>query len=521
MLIGRWFQSRTFESLSFERDFKSYFPLAIYRQCGNDWEPVVIYTLKRDDVIRVRNMEIVPADSILLTEEAYIDYSFVTGEARPVLVQRGEQVYAGGRLIGQPVTLRVVQATSQSHLTGLWNHEAFRKPEEQTYQKIIDRAARRFTVVVMLLAVGTGVYWYFADPHAMWLVLTSVLMVACPCALALAAPFTYGNMLRVFGRYGLYLKNADVIERMAGIDTVVFDKTGTVTHGDTPEVVFYGELSEEAYGWVKCLTASSTHPLSVLIASSIETDVSVEVSGFREIPGKGIEGVFNGHRVRVGAASFVGSASLVDAEGPVVFVSVDDRVQGFFEAKTSVRSGMNTMLDRLRGFDIALLSGDNAAGKDAMRRLFGPLTQMLFAQSPHDKLVFIRKLQDKGRRVMMVGDGLNDSGALKQSDVGIAVADSTGVFTPASDGILTGTQIANLDRFILLAGSARRVLLGAFSVSFLYNAVALSFAVTGHLTPLVAAVLMPVSSFSVVAFSTLGVRYAASRLPLAVNPDPV
>ncbi len=176
-------------------------------------------------------------------------------------------------------------------------------------------------------------YWYFADPHAMWLVLTSVLMVACPCALALAAPFTYGNMLRVFGRYGLYLKNADVIERMAGIDTVVFDKTGTVTHGDTPEVVFYGELSDK-HGWVKCLTASSTHPLSVLIASSIETDVSVEVSGFREIPGKGIEGVFNGHRVRVGAASFVGSASLVDAEGPVVFVSVDDRVQGFFEAKT-------------------------------------------------------------------------------------------------------------------------------------------------------------------------------------------
>jgi len=520
LLIGRWVQGRTFESLSFERDFKSYFPLAIYRQAGDTWEPVVIYTLQRDDVIRVRNMEIVPADSVLLADEAYIDYSFVTGEARPVLVRRDEQVYAGGRLIGQPVTLRVVQATSQSHLTSLWNHEAFRKPEEQTYQKIIDRAARRFTVVVMLLAVATGVYWYFTDPGAMWLVLTSVLMVACPCALALAAPFTYGNMLRVFGRYGLYLKNTDVIERMASIDTVVFDKTGTVTHGDTPDVVFHGQMSKEAYGWVKCLTASSTHPLSALIASSIEVDATGEVSGFRELPGKGIEGVLDGHIIRVGAASFVGSASLLDVAGPVIFVSIDDHVQGFFEAKTSVRQGMDTMLGRLKHFDVALLSGDHAAGKDTMRRLFGPSAQLLFGQSPQDKLAFIRQLQDKGRRVMMVGDGLNDSGALKQSDVGIAVTDSTGVFTPASDGILTGAQIANLDRFILLARSARRVLLGAFSVSFFYNAIALSFAVTGHLTPLVAAILMPVSSFSVVAFSMLGVRYAASRLPLAVHSKP-
>jgi Cu+-exporting ATPase len=373
----------------------------------------------------------------------------------------------------------------------------------------------------MLLAGATGVYWYFADPGAMWLVLTSVLMVACPCALALAAPFTYGNMLRVFGRHGLYLKNADVIERMASINTVVFDKTGTVTHGDSPEVIFHGELSQEARGWVKCLTESSTHPLSVLITSSIKVNAAGGLSGFREIPGKGLEGVFNGHTVRVGAASFVGSALFMDTGRPVVFVSVDERVQGFFEVKTSVREGMSAMLARLGGFTLALLSGDNAAGKDTMLQLFGPTAEMLFAQSPHDKLAFVRELQDKGQRVMMVGDGLNDSGALRQSDVGIAVTDSTGVFTPASDGILTGSQVANLDRFIILAKSARRVLLGAFLVSFFYNAIALGFAVTGHLTPLVAAVLMPVSSFSVIAFSILGVRYAASRVPLAVDSKTV
>lgn len=518
LLIGRWFQSRTFESLRFDRDFTSYFPLAIQRQAGAGWESVVIYALRRDDVIRVRNMEIVPADSALLADEAYIDYSFVTGEARPVLVHRGDRVYAGGRLVGQPVMLRVEEETSQSHLTSLWNNEAFRKQEESSYQKIIDRAARRFTWVVMVIAALTGIYWYVYHPAEVWLVLTSVLMVACPCALALAAPFTYGNMLRVFGRYGLYLKNADVIERMAAIDTIVFDKTGTVTHGDAPVVVFRGALSAEEYGWIKCLTGSSTHPLSVLIASSIQVAEATGVTSFREFAGKGIEGVFNGHLVRVGAAAFAGGIPSAGSGGSEVFVSVDHTIRGFFSAQTTVRSGLDAMLNRLgRRFSTALLSGDNASGRAQMQLLFGASAELLFDQSPHDKLAMIRSLQQSGRRVMMVGDGLNDSGALKQSDAGLAVTDSTGVFTPASDGILTGDRVQSLDHFIALARSARRILLGAFTLSFFYNAIALSFAVTGHLTPLVAAILMPVSSFSVVAFSTLGVRYAAARLPL--TPD--
>lgn len=515
LLIGRWFQRRTFESLRFDRDFKSYFPLAIYRKQGDAWESVVIYTLQRDDIIRVRNMEIVPADSALQADEAYIDYSFVTGEARPVVVRCGEQVYAGGRLIGQPVMLRVIKETSQSHLTSLWNNEAFRKQDESSYQKIIDRAARRFTWIVMVIAVFTGVYWYLFNPAEVWLVLTSVLMVACPCALALAAPFTYGNMLRVFGRYGLYLKNADVIERMATVDTVVFDKTGTVTHGDAPVVTFHGTMEPAEYGWVKELTGSSTHPLSVLISSSIDVKDGATVTAFRELPGKGIEGVVNGRRVRVGSASFAGGIELSGSGSSEVFVSVDDKIRGFFTAQTSVRRSMGLMLGRLGRFRMALLSGDNASGKEQMRALFGPSAELLFDQSPHEKLSFIGDLQQAGQCVMMVGDGLNDSGALKQSDVGLAVADSTGVFTPASDGILSGDRVQYLDYFIALARSARNVLKGAFALSFFYNAIALSFAVTGHLTPLVAAILMPVSSFSVVAFASLGVRYAASRLPFA------
>ena len=159
LLIGRWFQSKTYESLAFDRDFTSYFPLAVSRLVNGKWTPVVIYDLRPGDQIRIRNMEIIPADSTLRDEYAYIDYSFVTGESKPVKIMRSELIYAGGRLIGSPVTLIVDKKTSQSHLTSLWNHEAFKKVTESKYQKIIDRAARRFTWVVLVVALGTFMYW--------------------------------------------------------------------------------------------------------------------------------------------------------------------------------------------------------------------------------------------------------------------------------------------------------------------------------------------------------------------------
>lgn len=511
LLIGRWFQSKTYESLAFDRDFKSYFPLAVSRLTDAQWKPVIIYELSKGDVIRVRNMEIVPADSILKEKEAYFDYSFVTGEARPVKVKFGERVFAGGRLVGQPTELIVEKETSQSHLTSLWNNEAFRKTNESSYHKIIDRAARRFTWIVMVLAAVTATYWYFNSPSEMWLVLTSVLMVACPCALALAAPFTYGTMQRVFGRNDFYLKNADVIERLASIDTVVFDKTGTVTYGKLPDVNFTGKLTDSELLDIKLLTMSSTHPLSGIVSRSIAGDPSSSISNFKEIPGKGIEALVNGRLFRVGSAEFLGMYQ-VDSSSSYVFVGIENQVKGYFKIKISTRPNLKEMLQRLGHKCAALLSGDNGSDKNVMKALFNSTVPLHFNQSPHDKLEFVRNLQLNGKKVMMVGDGLNDSGALSQADVGIAVSDDSGVFSPACDGILDGRRLEQLDKFLLLARRSSTILKIAFVISFFYNAIALSVAVTGHLTPLVAAVLMPVSSISVVGFATFAVNITAKRI---------
>lgn len=511
LLIGRWFQSKTYESLAFDRDFTSYFPLAVSKLIQDEWKPVVIYELNAGDQIRIRNMEIVPADSALLDESAYIDYSFVTGESKPVFVKQSETVYAGGRLIGSPVRLVVEKKTSQSQLTSLWNNDAFKKISESKYQKIIDAAARKFTWVVMGIAVLTGIYWQITQPVEMWLVLTSVLMVACPCALALAAPFTYGSMLRVFGRHQLYLKNADVIERMAAIDAVVFDKTGTITHGKLPEVSWTGEIEEDELGAVKLLTGSSAHPLSVLIHHHLKRQSDKSIGDFKEIPGKGIEGRVDGRFYKIGSAVFVGFLENIDLETARVFVSVDHDIKGYFSVRIKLRGNLHDMLQRLGSKCKALLSGDNDADRNSLKEVFVSSVQLLFNQCPHDKLDYIRGLQRKGQKVLMVGDGLNDSGAFKQSDVGLAVTDNSGVFTPACDGILYGDKMNELDKFLSLSKSSSVILKSAFAISFLYNAIALGFAVTGNLTPLIAAILMPISSMSVVSFSTLAVNYAAHK----------
>ena len=510
LLIGRWFQSKTYESLAFDRDYKSYFPLVVQKQVHREWVPIIIHDLQVGDQIKIRNLEIVPADSNLLSDWAYIDYSFVTGESKAEKVKLGEQVYAGGRLIGQPIELVVTKETSQGHLTSLWNNPVFQKPEERGYRKTIDRAAKGFTWVVMVLAFVTAIVWYIYDPSRVWLVLTSVLMVACPCALALAAPFTYGTLLRIFGRNHLYLKNADVIERMASVDAVVFDKTGTVTYAKEPNVQFGGVLNEEETSWVKTLTSYSTHPLSNLITRSIHLRPVNIVQAFKEHPGHGVEGIIAGHSIKLGSAAFIGFRQNVNAQATLVFVSIDEEIRGYFSVAIAIRKNLREMLLRLGERCFALVSGDTETDKVQMSNLFNPSVQLIFNQSPNDKLHYIRDLQQQGRKVMMLGDGLNDAGALKQSDVGIAVTDDTGVFTPACDGILQGEMMDSLDKFLALAKSSTSILKAAFTISFMYNAVALTFAITGHLTPLVAAILMPISSISVVGFSTLAVNYVAA-----------
>src|SRR5690606_11114800 len=196
--------------------------------------------------------ELIPSDSILIEVEAHIDYSFVTGEEVPVVKRKGQLIYAGGRQKGSSISLAVQKSPSQGYLTGLWNNESFEKEKVHSLESLATKTSKWFTLIVLLIAFTSLGVWSFFDLSIALKAFTSVLIIACPCALAMSTPFTLGKTLRIFGKSKLYLKNAAVIEKMALVDTVVFDKTGTLTAPAKASVEFVGEdLSAETRQIVK------------------------------------------------------------------------------------------------------------------------------------------------------------------------------------------------------------------------------------------------------------------------------
>ena len=234
LLIGKLFQSKTFDSLNFERNYRSYFPLSVTVIKNRIETTIPVSKIKKGDRIIIRNKELIPADSILFRGNASIDYSFVTGESIPVDKVLGEIIYAGGRQVGNAIEMEVIKEVSQSYLTQLWNNNAFGKERDNKFTEISDSISKYFTFIVIAIAIISGLYWLRTDLNTAVNVFTAVLIIACPCALALAIPFTLGNTLRIFGNIGFYLKNTSIIEKLTRISTVVFDKTGTITKtGDT------------------------------------------------------------------------------------------------------------------------------------------------------------------------------------------------------------------------------------------------------------------------------------------------
>ena len=518
LLIGRWIQNKTYEGLSFERDYKSYFPLAVTRIVNGIEETIPVKKIEKSDVILVRNNEIIPADSVLLSDSANIDYSFVTGESETVIKSKDEFIYAGGRQIGPAISLLVQKPISQSYLTQLWNNEAFLKDEHSQLESLVNRISKYFTFAVLLIALAGLIFWLNTDAQKAWFVLTSVLIVACPCALSLSTPFTLGNTMNVFGRNGFYLKNMQVVEKLSKISHIVFDKTGTLTESISSKMVYEGEsLTYEEKILIKVITNNSTHPLSrkVFLSNYLaDTNTTEKAVELLEIPGKGLAGKVLGHSVKIGSKEYIGKdlnntrqTSIEVFENTRIYISIDQKIKGYFQVLNSYRKGINELIERLdKNFSLSVLSGDNDGERAALSKIFPTQTIFLFNQKPEDKLKYIQTLKNGGEKVLMLGDGLNDAGALVVSDVGVAVTEDVTSFTPASEAILDSNQLRILNKLIRFSKTSRKIIIASFIISFLYNLVGMSFALLGLLTPIVAAILMPISSISVVFFATFAVN---------------
>jgi Cu+-exporting ATPase len=514
LLIGRLFQQKVFERVAFDRTFRSFLPLSVQLETADGLKIVPIGELLPGDRIVVRPHEVVPADAILLDRGAYVDYAFLTGEGTPTPIARGRPIRAGGRIAGRTVRLEVVRPVSHSRLAAFWSDQVFAHPKGHWLTDITMRFGAWFTVGAIGLAIAGALAWW-PDTAASASVATAVLIVACPCALTLSAPVTLGTAMGLLGTRGLYLKNPAVALDLSRIDTVAFDKTGTLTTSERSVEIDHSGLGQDALARIARLASESVHPTSRAIATAIAgiTNDAVThaqpVEAVFETVGRGIRGTVGGEHVVIGTSDFVFEHLGYAIAGPVdvTFVAAGEE-RGWLRVSTPARPGIESAAEALAQFhDLCLLSGDHSGDSPRWERFFGG--RMRFRQSPEDKLSFIRQAQASGRRVLMVGDGLNDAGALAAADVGMAVSDGTSCMAPACDAIVSGRRLADLPAFLRYARMARQVVVLCFAVSVVYNAVGLGLALGGALTPLASAILMPLSSLTVVGISAGAMRLGA------------
>ncbi len=514
LLLGKIYQQKTFASLEFDRDYKAYFPIAVTRLIQDREEVIPLTKLQVGDLVLVRDEELIPADSLLLSPQANIDYSFVTGEEVPVPKRKGELIYAGGRQKGEAILLTIQKSPSQSYLTDLWNNESFEKSSKRLLEPLSNRISGVFTWTVLTIAVAAFVFWVGKDVSLAVKAFTTVLIVACPCALSMSTPFTLGNTLRIFGKGKFYLKNASVVERLALIDTVVFDKTGTLTDPANASIDYFGEaLSIETKSVLKAMVQRSTHPLSNRINLWLGNIEAFKLEKIQEIKGSGILAEYKGQEFRLGSQEFSGTTvQPTSAGGNYVFLSVEGVNLGHFHIQSGLRAGASQVISDLSPrVELHVLSGDHAHERVSLSQKLSSGLHFNFNQSPVDKLNYLKDLNGQGKNTLMVGDGLNDAGALQESQVGVAITDRVSHFSPASDAILDAESFDKIPSFLAFARDSRQIIKISFGLSFLYNIVGLSLAVQGLLSPVLCAILMPLSSISVVVFTTLATNFKGIR----------
>lgn len=508
LLIGRLFQQMTFDRIAFDRTVRSFLPLSVRVRDVSGLTTRRLEDVVPGDVLFVRPGEIVPADATLIDASGRLDYAFVTGEAVPVAVAAGAFISAGGRVADHAMHVKVLRPVSHSRLAELWQHPVFAQRRQHWLTTVAARFGHWFTITALALA-AVGVIAWWPDGRMAAQVATAVLIIACPCALTLAAPITLGTALGRLGLAGCYLKAGAVALDLSRIDTIAFDKTGTLTTAGTRKDIERRGLTDAEWARVQRLAAESVHPISRTLVP--REPLHGRVADVHVAPGQGIRGRVDGHDVVIGSAAYVAAESGVAIDGVAgrTYAAVDGRPASL-RMTTTPRPGMHAAVDELaRTYETWLLSGDAGTEAETWRGVFQD--RMHFRLTPEAKLALVRQRQDAGGRVLMVGDGLNDAGALAAADVGMAVSDDTACLVPACDVVVRGDRLTELPVFLRYARRARQVILLCFAVSVVYNVIGISLALAGHLTPLVAAILMPVSSLTIVGLSVGLMRLRAPR----------
>ena len=510
LLAGRWLEMRARHRAERSlEDVMARVPRTVLREdAGGAAALVDVDELRPGDRIRVPHGEAFPADGVIVEGWTRADESLLTGESRPVTRHEGDAVVAGSLNAGAPVSVRVERVGADTRAEAIAALMRAARSQRPAMTAAADRWAGPFLWAVLLLAAGAGAAWSVIDPSRVVWVVVSVLVVTCPCALSLAAPSALVATASAMARDGLLLRDLDAIPGLARVRLLFVDKTGTLTDATLhcTGVAAIGPavpgLGADLAGIASPLAAWSTHPLSRALHAAFAADGGVW-SGLAEHPGRGLEATdARGRRWRLGAPGWAGDASTRWPSSAPVGLSVDGHAVAAFEFDERLREDSRDAIAALRadGVQIHLLSGDDPNRARRVAERLG-LDGAAGGLSPEGKLAAVRAAQAGGRRVAMLGDGVNDAPVLAQADVAIAMGEGALMARTQADGVLVSNRLADLVRARVRARRALRVVRQNFAWAAAYNLCCIPLALAGHLPPWAAGFGMAASSLAVVANS--------------------
>ena len=495
LLLGKMLQERTYAAFSFERTVKDFLPLSVYCQRVEGF--LKLDQLVPEDNITIQEGGIIPI-TVKVKKPISIDYSFLTGESVPVDLDVGQTAYQGGRVLHKPLLGEVLENIAEQSTSDLWKEEDY-----GTTGWVSASITAWFTRTVLILSFFGGLVWYFVAPDRAVEIAVSVLIIACPCALSLAAPFAYGTASALLSKRKLYLKSGRAVADLAAVQVAMWDKTGTLTQKglDKSEL----SLTSEDAAAVLFIANTSIHPVAQSLVTSLSGIAFQRPQKFfeiREISGKGLEAKGRDSTVwRIGSGNWIGQPP-----GPT-YIEKNGEILGAFTPEWTYRPlrSMFKSLDKM-GVTNVLISGDQPRDIPKEWKQFFE-DRLHFSCSPKEK----RALVEQYKRGMYLGDGLNDVEAIDAALVGLAVVDNVLGYFPKGNGVIFSEALPNLPEFLRYAKRMKRWTKGAYLLSLFYNIAGIGFALTGQLSPVVAAILMPISSITVVLFSTAGAYLLAPK----------
>ena len=459
------------------------------------------------DILELKPGEEAVIDGVVISGSALFDESSLTGESEPVLKKKGDRILSGSICIDSVIRYEAVKDFSTSLLStisSLLEDSISKKPK---IEQLANTVSGYFSVTILTIAVLTFIGWYFliGDFEKALIVSISVIVIACPCALGLATPMATLLGISTAAKRGILFKEAALIETMAKSDTLVLDKTGTITKGK-PSVVLFEKFEDFDFNILYSLLLSSNHPISVgvieYLKERFENLKELPIENIKSIQAKGIEGFFEGKKIIAGNLQLLKDNGIdfeIESENSVLLFAMDGKVKALFELRDEIKEKAFEAVSKIKdmGIEVVMLTGDNEKSAKRVAKEVG-IDKFYAKLLPQDKLYYIEKFHKEGKIVVMAGDGINDSLALSCSDIAIAMGSGADIAVSVSDVVLLDEKIENIYFAYKIAKRAFKTVKENLTLSVVYNVFAVPLAVLGFVNPLVAALSMSLSSLLVV-----------------------